>query len=603
MKRIVLLTLLLIMTLSVTGIAAKTTFSDLPETHWAHSTVMPMVEKGLFNGTSAIVDGVGTFSPDKPMTRAEFIAVLCRQFFPTEKYIPAQDIPWWDPYFTVAVMHDLIDYQNEFIQMDVEITRAEAALLIQRVMEEAGLPINCPSLSAPYDYNVIEQYDKEIYDGLYGDGSIEGAVRSCIGAGIIGGVDEKGTFDPYGKLTRAAAATILCRLTDESRRITTGAVAEIKADREAHLENCKKGNHFFTTWSDTYYKNRTEPTYEVIKYATPTEDGIYRLNCMFCDHYIDLAFKKHYCWVYPSSTPYKRDCLDNHWEGYNCRSEQRYSDISDSLHNEIYGEPTSILIKCEKEFSEKYTDEQKALATHEFTEWGISAYPGRGVEGKLERMCMKCGYRNYKALPMYSTIDSSLDVRDSYFGERFGSGAPQSDAYAYTNTENLRYVRRTADFSKSLLDNIAIFNEYIRAYDSFDKFDVDGIYSYVFDRYKGPRVFKFIEGKNSDRFGINVFSWRDETDNSQGVAANDMSFAFEGFYFVTEDREIAQALWHLTDLKYMNGKDAVTDATVKSYGFKILSKSASSMTLEIKGMKVVWEWGGDIVGDNFYFSK
>ena len=57
---------LLVFLFSIGATASKDiTFSDLPESHWGYSTIMPMVEKGLFNGTSAVVDGVGTFSPDK----------------------------------------------------------------------------------------------------------------------------------------------------------------------------------------------------------------------------------------------------------------------------------------------------------------------------------------------------------------------------------------------------------------------------------------------------------------------------------------------------------------------------------------------------------
>ena len=81
MKRFLTL-ILLVFTFSLAISAEKAvTFSDLPESHWAYSTVMPMVEKGLFNGTSTVVDGVGTFSPDKAMTSGEFLAVICRYYF------------------------------------------------------------------------------------------------------------------------------------------------------------------------------------------------------------------------------------------------------------------------------------------------------------------------------------------------------------------------------------------------------------------------------------------------------------------------------------------------------------------------------------------
>lgn len=75
MKRIVLGLLAFVIfaaALTCTATASEvTSFSDLPETHWAYHNVMEMVKSGIFNGTSAPVNGVGTFSPDKYMTRGE----------------------------------------------------------------------------------------------------------------------------------------------------------------------------------------------------------------------------------------------------------------------------------------------------------------------------------------------------------------------------------------------------------------------------------------------------------------------------------------------------------------------------------------------------
>ena len=242
-------------------------------------------------------------------------------------------------------------------------------------------------------------------------------------------------------------------------------------------------------------------------------------------------------------------------------------------------------------------------ATHEFTEWGISAYPGRGVEGKIERMCTKCGYRNYKVLPMYSSLDSSLDIRDSYYSYRFGSGVPYSDVFEWITLEVDRYVRQKADFSKPVSENVKIFCTMVSAYDYSDKFFDGGLYSYLGDRYYGPRCFRFIEGVKGDRFGINVFGWREENDSPHTYFADDVSFAFEAFYFATEDREVAQAIWHVVDLANISGRDKVTDAKLKSFGFNKVERSGSSVTMEIKGIRVIWEWGADINGDNFYFSK
>ena len=53
----------------------KLIFTDVPSSHWAYKPIMNMVNKGIIAGTTTPVNGVGTFSPDSPMTRAQFITV------------------------------------------------------------------------------------------------------------------------------------------------------------------------------------------------------------------------------------------------------------------------------------------------------------------------------------------------------------------------------------------------------------------------------------------------------------------------------------------------------------------------------------------------
>lgn len=75
----ILIAVLILFSFSVSAFAADLTFDDVSETHWAYKTVMRAVELGLFEGTRAVdANGVGTFAPDRTMTRAEFITVCIR---------------------------------------------------------------------------------------------------------------------------------------------------------------------------------------------------------------------------------------------------------------------------------------------------------------------------------------------------------------------------------------------------------------------------------------------------------------------------------------------------------------------------------------------
>ncbi|MBQ5749365.1 MAG: S-layer homology domain-containing protein [Oscillospiraceae bacterium] len=51
----------------------KPRFADLPQSHWAYAQIEKAVEKGLIKGYDD-----GTFRPDEPVTRAQFVTMLCR---------------------------------------------------------------------------------------------------------------------------------------------------------------------------------------------------------------------------------------------------------------------------------------------------------------------------------------------------------------------------------------------------------------------------------------------------------------------------------------------------------------------------------------------
>ena len=210
--------------------AEVTSFTDHSPTHWAYSTVMDMVDKGLFNGTTAPVNGVGTFSPEKPMTRGEFLAVVCRMYYPDEIYTPSPDVPWWDPYFTVAVKHDLIDYQRQFVELDESISRGEAVMIITRLMTAVGTPLKERCTGTLPGGEEIITFDNTTPLNP----KMEDSFRYCVGEGIIQGVDSSNNLDAMGTLTRAQAATILARITDESKRVTSVFTDHIAATKAKH---------------------------------------------------------------------------------------------------------------------------------------------------------------------------------------------------------------------------------------------------------------------------------------------------------------------------------------------------------------------------------
>lgn len=191
--------------LSVPALAADLTFSDVPSNHWAAQPIMEMTEQGLFSGTTTPVNGVGTFAPDATMTRGAFLTVLTRWLFGDEldamSAVPGAS--WWQNNYKLSLQNGLLKDKELGGDLDKAMNRQEMAVVLARAAQGLGLePDTLVSESAIPDWYSI------------GEGYREG-VRFSYSMGFIGGVDNKGTFNPNGTLTRAQATTVVYRLLDK----------------------------------------------------------------------------------------------------------------------------------------------------------------------------------------------------------------------------------------------------------------------------------------------------------------------------------------------------------------------------------------------------
>ncbi|MBH9788038.1 S-layer homology domain-containing protein, partial [Clostridioides difficile] len=59
---------------------SKTTFKDVPKSHWAYESIKQVAEKGLVTGYED-----GTYKPSAQVTRAEFATFLARVFDSNER--------------------------------------------------------------------------------------------------------------------------------------------------------------------------------------------------------------------------------------------------------------------------------------------------------------------------------------------------------------------------------------------------------------------------------------------------------------------------------------------------------------------------------------
>ena len=109
-------------------------FSDLPQTHWANEAVAQMAEQGILEGYPD-----GTFRPDETLTRAQFLAMVVRAWWPEEVGQPT-DGDWWRPYYTLAQQKGLLQcgdgmdfVQADKVALDNPITRFEMATVLYHV--------------------------------------------------------------------------------------------------------------------------------------------------------------------------------------------------------------------------------------------------------------------------------------------------------------------------------------------------------------------------------------------------------------------------------------------------------------------------------------
>lgn len=212
-KRLISLLLVLMLTFSwaVTASASDIkSFSDVPNAFWAHDAIMDMVDRGMFTGTSTPVNGVGTFSPDSVMTRAQFIVVLTRYLY-GEQLASMQSSPgdtWYTNNYRIALEKKLLS-PEELDNGDIQkpCTRQEMAMMLTRAAKQLNgeTAKQLVHESRIPDYATIDEYYRDY-------------VIQAYSMGMITGTDSKGTFSPLGVLSRAQGATVIYRLVEPATR-------------------------------------------------------------------------------------------------------------------------------------------------------------------------------------------------------------------------------------------------------------------------------------------------------------------------------------------------------------------------------------------------
>lgn len=221
-----LLLLFAVLALSVSAAAA---FTDVPEDHWAASSICDAVDRHV---TTGFPDG--TFRPGDQVSRGQLLAMLLRAVDPGGIARAEDGDAWWQPYYDAALEKGILsDIFPAGADMDAPAARRElAALLLNADEVHNGL-------------RLTEGWAKT--DRFSDEESLTAAAAAASGL-FVGYPD--GTFRGDGSVTRAEACTAVMRLfsredwlgENQTQVVYTGALlirSTLRPDGGAVLESVR----------------------------------------------------------------------------------------------------------------------------------------------------------------------------------------------------------------------------------------------------------------------------------------------------------------------------------------------------------------------------
>ena len=199
-----LLTLVCVLALfsSLTCSLAALTFTDVPNSYWAHDEIDFIVNKGLFNGTTAT-----TFSPDAQMKRGQLAAVLYRyagepKVNGASGYSDVSDTAYYANACAWAKSNSIFmadKLSATALKPDEGITRSEFAVMLYnfaKLNDKADVKSN-----ASNPYTDMKDVSSEIKTAI---------INWAVPAGILGGTTDT-TMNPFGAIKRSHVAAMLYR--------------------------------------------------------------------------------------------------------------------------------------------------------------------------------------------------------------------------------------------------------------------------------------------------------------------------------------------------------------------------------------------------------
>ena len=244
-------TLLATMGLTVLMPAASALAATDITGHWCENIIEKWETKGLIAGYED-----GTFRPDQPITRAEFVSLVNRYLgYTAAKTISFSDVSagdWYANQVAIAVNAGYVGgFEDNTFRPGDNITRAQTASIIARL---TGL-----------SNNAAESY--KFADAHRNPEWAKGAIGAVAAKGYMIG-DEKNNFDAPDPLTRAEAVAILDRLsflldggkTDTNKPVAGGGGGGSTASNVVEVAFDTNDNTTVTEGADNYIIQTNDTT-------------------------------------------------------------------------------------------------------------------------------------------------------------------------------------------------------------------------------------------------------------------------------------------------------------------------------------------------------
>ncbi len=179
--------------------APASRFADMAG-HWAEADVNEMAERGIVSGVTET-----TFEPDRPITRAEFAALIARALHLTGNspagFSDVASGAWYEQPVNAAASAGLLQGYGGYFRPEDLITREEMAVVVVKALLFQKKETVRGQLDRFADRGEIAEWAADYVD-------------QAVSVGLISGLTAD-TFAPKENATRAQAASLLRRLLDK----------------------------------------------------------------------------------------------------------------------------------------------------------------------------------------------------------------------------------------------------------------------------------------------------------------------------------------------------------------------------------------------------